>query len=67
MESNNEGQRGLLVNDLKRRIPNVLSDAKLLKNTKNIDNFLKWIKESIIPLDNSLPHSGALGMYVFTK
>ncbi len=61
------GHGELLVKDLKRRIPNVLSDAKLLKNTKNIDNFLKWIKESIVPLDNSLPHSGALGMYIFTK
>jgi 2-polyprenyl-3-methyl-5-hydroxy-6-metoxy-1,4-benzoquinol methylase len=61
------GHGELLVKDLERRIPNILSDSKLPKNKKYIITFLKWIKTSIIPLDNSLPHSGALGLYVLSK
>ena len=61
------GHGELLVKDLRRRIPNVLSDSNLPKNKKNIDNFLKWIKTTIVPIDNSSPHSGALGLYVLSK
>lgn len=61
------GHGELLAKDLKRRIPNVLSDSKLPKNKKNIDAFIKWIKTNVITLDNSLPHSGALGLYLLSK
>jgi len=26
---------------------------------------IKWIEKNILPFDNSLPHSGATGMYIF--
>ncbi|MDC0438378.1 class I SAM-dependent methyltransferase [Nitrosopumilus sp.] len=55
----------LLVEDFKRRIPKVLSDSKLPKNKKNLDNFFQWVETTVIKLDNSLPHSGALGLYIF--
>ena len=55
----------LLVEDFKRRIPKVLSDSKLPKNKKNLDNFFQWVETTFIKLDNSLPHSGALGLYIF--
>jgi 2-polyprenyl-3-methyl-5-hydroxy-6-metoxy-1,4-benzoquinol methylase len=61
------GHGELLIKDLKRRIPNILSDSNLPKNKKNIEKFLKWIKSGILPLDNSLDHSGALGLYILSN
>jgi len=57
----------MLIADLERRIPRVLKDAKLPINKKRINLFLKWIRENVNALDNSLPQSGATGLYVYTK
>lgn len=54
-----------LINDLQRRIPKVLSDANLPNHKHRIKNFLTWLNEKIIPLNNSLSHSGAIGLYTF--
>lgn len=54
-----------LINDFKKRLPNVLSDANLPNSKRRIKNFLTWINEKILPLDNSLSHSGAIGLYTF--
>lgn len=56
----------VLIKDLIRRIPRVLKDAGLPTNSKNISNFIKWLETNVILLDNSLPHSGAIGVYVFS-
>ncbi len=56
----------ILIHDFKRRLSNVLRDANLPKNSKNIENFLNWLKVNVVPFDNSLPHSGATGLYVFS-
>ena len=56
----------ILIKDFKRRLPNVLSDAKLPKTNKNINEFLKWLKENVLPFNNKLPHSGATGIYIFS-
>jgi len=32
-----------------------------------IDNLLKWIKKNIVIFNNELPHSGATGIYIFSK
>lgn len=56
----------ILIRDFQRRLPNVLGDAKLPKNSKNIENFLNWLKINVVSFDNSLPHSGATGLYVFS-
>lgn len=56
----------VLIEDFKRRIPNVLRDAKLPNDKKRIDSFIKWIKTNIVSLDNDLPQSGATGLYVFS-
>jgi len=56
----------ILLEDFKKRLPNVLRDAKLPNKKKNIDSFLKWIKINVISLDNDLPHSGATGLYIFS-
>ena len=56
-----------LILDLERRIPNVLRDAKLPNNKKNISKFLDWLKQDVMTFDNSLPNSGAVGLYVYSK
>ena len=56
----------ILIRDFQRRLPNVLKDAKLPKNSKNIENFITWLKTNVVSLDNTLPHSGATGLYTFS-
>lgn len=56
-----------LLKDFKRRLPNVLRDAKLPRNQRNINDFIKWIKEHVVPLDHKTRFSGASGLYHFRK
>ena len=56
----------ILITDFQRRIPNVLRDSKLPNKPKNIQNLIDWIKNNVISFDNSLKHSGATGLYVFS-
>jgi hypothetical protein len=35
----------VLIHDFQRRLPNILRDAKLPKNSKNIENFIDWIEK----------------------
>lgn len=56
----------VLIKDFRRRLPNVLRDARLPNHVRNINNFIRWLSEHVVPLDNSLPHSGAIGLYVFS-
>lgn len=57
----------VLIKDFKRRIPNVLSDAKLPTHPFKINRFLNWLGKNVLPFNNSLQHSGATGLYVFSK
>ena len=57
----------ILIQDFQKRLPNVLRDANLPNNPKNIKNLISWLKDNVLPLDNSLPQSGATGLYVFSK
>lgn len=61
------GHGDVLISDFKRRIPNVLRDSNLPNNKQRIMNFINWIEKYVNPLDNSLPHSGAIGVYVYQK
>ena len=56
----------VLLEDFKKRIPNVLSDMGINKKDKEIKQFLTWIKKNVLPFENSLEHSGAIGLYVFS-
>jgi 2-polyprenyl-6-hydroxyphenyl methylase / 3-demethylubiquinone-9 3-methyltransferase len=56
-----------LILDFERRIPNVLKDAKLPNKKKNILKLLDWLKQDVITFENSLPNSGAVGLYVYSK
>lgn len=57
----------VLIKDFKRRIPNVLRDAGLPNKKNNISTFINWLETNIIQFDNSLPHSGATAIYVFSN
>lgn len=56
-----------LIKDFKRRLPNVLRDAGLPSNQKNINDFIKWIEEHVVPLDHKTHFSGASALYHFEK
>ena len=56
----------ILVEDFKKRLPNVLRDSNLPNNKKNIDLLIKWIQNNINKLNHDLPHSGATGLYKLT-
>ena len=56
----------ILVQDFKKRLPNVLRDSNLPYNKKNVDLLIKWIENNINKLNHDLPHSGATGLYKLT-
>tara|TARA_Y100000996_G_scaffold411754_1_gene396490 strand:- start:360 stop:1172 length:813 start_codon:yes stop_codon:yes gene_type:complete len=57
----------ILINDFKRRIPNVLRDMNIDVKPEKIDNLISWIEKNVIPFDNSLKHHGATGLYIFSQ
>jgi 2-polyprenyl-3-methyl-5-hydroxy-6-metoxy-1,4-benzoquinol methylase len=61
------GNGTLLIEDFKRRLPKILSSTNLPNKKKNIDNFLVWLQKNVANLNYSLPHSGAVGLYVYSK
>ena len=60
------GHGKILIKDFKKRIPNVLHDAKLPNDKKKINLLIKWIENNISLMNNDLPHSGATGLYKLT-
>ena len=57
----------ILIKDFQRRIPNILNDMKISVDKSKINKLLKWIKKDIVGFDNSLKHSGAIGLYTLKK
>jgi ubiquinone biosynthesis O-methyltransferase len=57
----------ILLSDFSRRLPNVLRDAGLPMEKKNINKFLKWLKTEIIPLKHKSDLDGAMAVYVLSK
>ena len=56
----------ILIEDFKKRLPNVLHDSNLPNNKKKINLLIKWIQNNINKLNHDLPHSGATGLYKLT-
>lgn len=56
-----------LIKDFKRRLPNVLRDARLPTNQENIDNFLRWLEKHVVPLNHKTNFSGASALYHLRK
>lgn len=57
----------ILIADFKKRIPKVLDDAGLPNDLKKINNLISWLKYKVLPLNNNLPHSGAMAIYILSK
>ena len=60
------GHGKMLVEDFKKRIPNVLRDSKLPNNKTKINLLIKWVEKNISSMNNDLPHSGATGLYMLS-
>ncbi len=54
-----------LITDFRKRLPNVLRDAKLPNKQKNIDEFIKWLENHVLAFDHTSGFSGATGIYIF--
>ena len=61
------GHGDTLIKDFEKRLPNVLRDANLPNNKNQINHFIKWMETNVVPFNNDLPHSGATGLYIFSK
>ena len=57
----------ILVKDFQRRIPNILRDMKIPIKKSRINDLIKWIKRDVVGFDNSLEHSGAIGLYTLSN
>ena len=60
------GHGNTLITDFEKRLPNIIKDAKLKITPTQIRSLIKWIKRNVISFNNDLPHSGAIGLYIFS-
>jgi len=56
-----------LIDDFKKRLPKILSGIGINNKNKEVKIFLDWIKTNVLSFDNSLYHSGAIGLYIFSS
>lgn len=56
-----------LVEDFRKRIPNVLRDSKLPCRREYIDDFVHWIETHVVPLERNTRFGGVTGVYHFKK
>lgn len=54
----------VLIHDLRRRLPNVFRDAKMDVSEEKIKDFLTWLEQKAIPIDQAAPWSGAMALYI---
>jgi len=54
----------ILIADFQRRLPNVFRDMNMSKE-KQIEDFIKWLKNNAIKFDHKKDFSGATGLYHF--
>ena len=57
------GQGTKMVEDFKRRLPNVVRDAKMATSQAQIDEFLAWLQTCVVPFQGTEKHGGAVGVY----
>lgn len=51
--------------DFERRLPAILRDMGLRKNTQSVTPFISWLREHMLPFDHQSDFSGATGLYHF--
>lgn len=52
-----------LIQDFTRRLPNVVRDSELGTSQEHIDEFIEWIKNHALPLEEETRIGGATGVY----
>ena len=62
----NWGHGNILITDFEKRLPNIIKDTKLKVTQTQIRSLIQWIKTNVVSFNNDLPHSGAIGLYVFS-
>ena len=61
------GNGEIMIKDFEKRIPNVMRDIGKNVDEKQIKSFLKWLKNNVSNMNNSLPQNGAIGLYIYSK
>lgn len=56
-----------LVEDFRRRIPNVLRDSKLPNHPDRIADYIAWIETHVVPFEGDTKHGGVTGVYHLRK
>jgi 2-polyprenyl-3-methyl-5-hydroxy-6-metoxy-1,4-benzoquinol methylase len=56
-----------LVEDFRRRIPNVLRDSNLPTRPEWVDEYISWIESHIVPFERSTKYGGVTGVYHLRK
>ncbi|MFA6039768.1 MAG: class I SAM-dependent methyltransferase [Candidatus Peribacteraceae bacterium] len=59
------GQGKKMVEDFKRRLPNVARDAHMAVTQEQIDGFIRWLEQRALPFQKEEKQSGAVGVYHF--
>lgn len=54
-----------MINDFKRRLPNVSRDAGWKVSQEQIDRFLAWLEKRAVPFKGDAKEGGAVGVYHF--
>lgn len=61
------GHGEVMIKDFRRRLPLIFKSAKIRIPHKNIDSLINWLENNVLAFNNDLPHSGALGIYIFSS
>jgi 2-polyprenyl-3-methyl-5-hydroxy-6-metoxy-1,4-benzoquinol methylase len=56
-----------MINDFKKRLPNIFADVPQKEHTARIQAFITWLDTHVIPLEGNQESSGAVGFYRLTK
>lgn len=61
------GHSDKMIQDFKKRLPNVLKDIPGAKKGKELGSFISWLETRALPLEGDQKHSGATGFYHLKK
>jgi len=61
------GHGDFLIEDFKRRLPNVLRELPVSVSNSQIDSFIEWLKTHMVPFEKNTRSGGVTGVYHFRK
>lgn len=54
-----------MIDDFRKRLPNVSRDAGWNISPQQLENFLEWLEHRVVPFKSTAKHEGAVGVYHF--